>query len=506
MLGEGTGSEDPTDAAADDATRSPGWVAAIWRGRAWILLPLDAVAIVASFMISFHAARGLSLDFPTEAGPAQARLYLARGVLFSGLWVSLFALAQGYETGLRGSSAPMVRIRSFFMKGVYATALLIIVTHCLGAGHLSLWVCAGAVALTCCAMIVSRSVLLAADRWLGRRGVFTHRMVVVGINEQTREFVRRLRLSLRTIRVSGFLAWEPGGLNKRAHFTGLPILGSIDDIRAVFVMRPFDKLILSLAGMPSHVTHSRVLEILNFCEEESISLYMIPTSFDIAVDMRQVASLSGVSLIRMQDAAIHPAYAVVKRVMDMVFSLAGILVLGPLVGVPIALLIKLTGRGPVIYSQIRIGLHGKPFRIYKFRTMVQDAEALLKDLVDVDGLKAPGFKLENDPRVTRLGRFLRCSGLDELPQLYNVLVGAMSLVGPRPEMAEFVERYTPEMRRRLKAKPGITGYQQIKARGTPLAAAVRYDLIYLKHQSFLFDLYILYKTIGVVLRDSEITK
>ncbi len=154
---------------------------------------------------------------------------------------------------------------------------------------------------------------------------------------------------------------------------------------------------------------------------------------------------------------------------------------------------------------MRVGLHGKPFKIYKFRTMVPDADAQLKDLVDEENLKEPGFKISNDPRATPVGRLLRRASLDEIPQLLNVFKGEMSLVGPRPEMKELVERYNPEQRRRLKAKPGITGYQQTRARGRPLSECIEYDLFYLKHQSLLLDLYILTRTVAVVIRGSGVT-
>jgi len=242
-----------------------------------------------------------------------------------------------------------------------------------------------------------------------------------------------------------------------------------------------------------------VLEVVNFCEKAGISLYMLPAAFDVAVSKREVGSFCEMPVIRLQDASLHTAYALVKRLMDLVLSAAGLLV-GMPVWLLIAVLVKVTSKGPVFFTQIRAGLHGKPFKVYKFRSMVADAEARLSSLVDVNELKVPGFKIKNDPRVTPFGRFLRRTGLDEIPQLFNVLKGEMSLVGPRPEMPALVARYSPEHRRRLKAKPGITGYQQALARGIPLAEGVKYDLIYLKHQGLLLDLYILLKTVVVILR------
>ncbi len=144
--------------------------------------------------------------------------------------------------------------------------------------------------------------------------------------------------------------------------------------------------------------------------------------------------------------------------------------------------------------------------MFKFRSMAADAEERLRELVAFDALAEPVFKLKNDPRVTPVGRLLRRTGLDEVPQLLNVIRGDMSIVGPRPEEVALVERYDAVHRRRLKARPGITGYQQIMNRGeASLVARVRHDLLYLKQQSLMFDFYIMFRTVGVVLRGSGTT-
>ena len=167
----------------------------------------------------------------------------------------------------------------------------------------------------------------------------------------------------------------------------------------------------------------------------------------------------------------------------------------------IALLIKLTSKGPVIYIQERVGLAGRPFKMYKFRSMVENADARLKEMIDFDSLPEPVFNIKQDHRVTPVGKILRRWSLDEVPQFFNVLLGTMSLVGPRPEGVELVAKYNLWQRRRLKAKPGITGYQQIMSRGDPsLEKRIALDLYYLKHQGLWLDLYILARTLIVVIR------
>jgi lipopolysaccharide/colanic/teichoic acid biosynthesis glycosyltransferase len=153
-----------------------------------------------------------------------------------------------------------------------------------------------------------------------------------------------------------------------------------------------------------------------------------------------------------------------KRIIDAVLSGVALLVLAPLL-LLIAVAIRLDSRGPAIFAQTRAGVGGRPFRMFKFRTMVSNAEELLPELVPFESLAEPMFKLRNDPRVTRVGRLLRRTSLDELPQLLNVLKGEMSLVGPRPEQVELVERYRAEERFRLAVRPGLTGPMQVYGRG-----------------------------------------
>jgi exopolysaccharide biosynthesis polyprenyl glycosylphosphotransferase len=247
------------------------------------------------------------------------------------------------------------------------------------------------------------------------------------------------------------------------------------------------------------------VHLLNFCEEKEISLYIVSGSFSAAVSAGEVASFSGRPVIRLKDASLDPTYRVVKRAFDVACALTG-LIGGLPVWLVVAALVKLTSPGPLLFIQWRAGQHGRPFRMYKFRSMRPDAEEQLAALVDLSSLKEPVFKLKNDPRVTPIGRWMRRTGIDEIPQLYNVLIGDMSIVGPRPEESRLVDCYTPSQRRRLKAKPGITGYQQIKNRGaTSLAERVKYDLVYLKHQSLALDLYIMCNTPLVLLRGSGIT-
>jgi lipopolysaccharide/colanic/teichoic acid biosynthesis glycosyltransferase len=187
-----------------------------------------------------------------------------------------------------------------------------------------------------------------------------------------------------------------------------------------------------------------------------------------------------------------------KRAIDITGSLVG-LTIAVLFGPFIALAIKLTSPGPILFRQERVGQGGQPFTIFKFRSMFNDAEKTLDKLVNLDELEEPVFKLEDDPRITPLGRFLRRWSLDELPQFWNVFKGEMSLIGPRPEEARIVARYTDWHRRRLAVKPGITGPMQVNGRGDlRMDERVKLELDYIENYSLWRDIVILLKTIPAV--------
>ena len=188
-----------------------------------------------------------------------------------------------------------------------------------------------------------------------------------------------------------------------------------------------------------------------------------------------------------------------KRLLDLLVAAFLLVILSPL-WLFIVLWIRLDSPGPAIFTQTRVGLRGKPYTIYKFRTMIQNADALMKARLEkVTDLENFVFQEKDDPRVTRCGKFLRKTSLDELPQLLNIFKGNMSLVGPRPEVADIVKHYTAEQRRRHDVLPGVTGWAQVNGRGElTLTETLAYDVDYVRRWSFGLDLLILWKTFSVV--------
>jgi exopolysaccharide biosynthesis polyprenyl glycosylphosphotransferase len=241
-----------------------------------------------------------------------------------------------------------------------------------------------------------------------------------------------------------------------------------------------------------------IAELVAMCRREHVKLSIVPPArglFGTAVQLRHIADLP---VVEYNTWDVSRSTLFLKRILDL--SLAGIALI---VTAPLFLLtmlaIRLSGPGPVFYVQTRVGLGGREFRMFKFRTMRADAEAVLPSLVRFDALDEPVFKLASDPRVTRLGRFLRRTSLDELPQLLNVLKGDMSLVGPRPEQVELVRRYKPEHRFRLMVKPGLTGPMQVFGRGRlKFEERLAVEREYIENLSLSRDLRILALTIPSV--------
>ena len=204
-----------------------------------------------------------------------------------------------------------------------------------------------------------------------------------------------------------------------------------------------------------------------------------------------------------REAVVHArgAYWRVRRAQDSVLSLIALIVLAvPMLLIALAIVIDSPGAGP-IFVQERVGRDGKPFRFYKFRSMVPDAEAKLKDLLDKNEMDGPAFKMKRDPRITRVGKFIRKSSLDELPQIYNVLRGDMSIVGPRPALPREVEKYDAYQRQRLLVQPGLTCYWQIQPQRNTLGFNdwIELDLKYIRERSFLTDWKIILGTFRAVI-------
>jgi exopolysaccharide biosynthesis polyprenyl glycosylphosphotransferase len=278
------------------------------------------------------------------------------------------------------------------------------------------------------------------------------------------------------------------------------VLGHREDL----TLEEFDNLNGQLNDVDRVILASQALDeallarLVVGCRRAQTRLSVVPPArgmFGTAVNLTHVAELP---IVEYNTWDAGRSTLLLKRTMDVIVASVGLLLLAPVLAA-IALAVRATSPGPAIFAQTRAGQHGRAFRMFKFRTMVIDAEARLGEVVMFDDLSEPMFKLRRDPRVTRLGRLLRRTSLDELPQLLNVLRGDMSLVGPRPEQLDLVDRYTPAQRFRLEVKPGMTGPMQVYGRGElTLEERLAVERDYIENLSLARDLRILTLTIGAV--------
>ena len=242
-----------------------------------------------------------------------------------------------------------------------------------------------------------------------------------------------------------------------------------------------------------------ITALIRFCRAQHVKLSVVPPAHGQLGAGVQLVHLAELPVLEYNTSDVSRSTMLLKRLLDICVASVLLVLLLPLAGI-VALAILLEDGGPVLFSQTRAGVGGRPFTMWKFRTMVRDAEAMLADLVPFDTLEEPVFKMSRDPRATRVGRIIRRFSIDELPQIVNVLRGDMSIVGPRPEQADLVERYTPEHRVRLQVKPGMTGPMQVYGRGElSLEERVAVERDYIENMSLGRDLRILAMTVAPVL-------
>ncbi|MCL2689787.1 MAG: sugar transferase [Chitinispirillia bacterium] len=322
------------------------------------------------------------------------------------------------------------------------------------------------------------------------KGIAVSKVLIVGANESGEKLVRDIHSFPKLgYRVAGFI--DDDGNRKGGSCAELPVFGTYSDIPAIVQKERIRGLIIGhVSGSANEITR-----ILNYCGDLRVNVYLVPSLMDVISGHQKTHQIFGVPLMVLLQDHMPGWEAQVKRIIDIFVSFL-VLVLGFPVWFAVGALIKFTSPGDVIFKQERVGRNGKNYTMYKFRSMYEDAEKR----------SGPQWATENDPRITPMGRFIRKTRLDEIPQFFNVLKGEMSLVGPRPERPFFVEQLKQEIPwyvRRIKMKPGITGWAQVKhkydASIEDVKQKVLYDLYYFENMSLSLDLKILVRTVLVVL-------
>lgn len=335
-----------------------------------------------------------------------------------------------------------------------------------------------------CATLLMRALIRRILHLFRKKGYNLKHILLVGYSRAAEAYIDRIMANPQWgYMVRGIL---DDNVPRGAVYKGVKVLGSIDNLLYILPENKLDEIAVTL----SLQDYDRLEEIVNLCEKSGVHTKFIPDYNSLIPGKPYTEDLSGLPVINIRYVPLsNTINAVAKRAVDIVGSFCGLILLSPLL-LAVAVLVKTTSKGPVIFAQERVGQHNRVFKMYKFRTMRVQEETEEKK----------GWTTRNDPRVTKVGRFLRRTSIDELPQLFNILIGNMSLVGPRPERPQYVEKFREEIPRYMikhQVRPGLTGWAQINGyRGdTSIRKRIEYDIFYIENWSMGLDFKILFLTI-----------
>jgi exopolysaccharide biosynthesis polyprenyl glycosylphosphotransferase len=428
------------------------------------------------------------------AGPAFLLPHLALLPVIGPVWAFLLVFFRAYQSpgdaSIRELSLATIRAVGAGLVVLLALVFLLKVHEISRAIVISFGV------LDCALLIAVRL----ARVWMFRRALWRgeqhRRVLIVGTGNRAERLAGLLcRRPEWGIHIVGFLDSDPAVVGKS--ILGAPVLGTLDEITPVLRDHVIDEVVLAIPRGMIGVAEKAV----RACEEEGVKVRLMADLFEINVARMVLDEFDEVPLLTFEPVAQEEWKLLLKRAMDLGLTLAAMPVVLPLMAI-IGAAIKLDSRGPVLFKQLRVGQGKRRFVLQKFRTMIEGSERLQSELEHLNEAQGPIFKIANDPRVTRVGRILRRTSLDELPQLFNVLRGEMSLVGPRPMSVRDVKLFDRGIqRKRFSVRPGLTCLWQVSGRSNlPFSKWLELDLWYIEHWSLALDLKVLLRTIPAVLR------
>lgn len=357
--------------------------------------------------------------------------------------------------------------------------------------------------LTICALftlgllIVFRTLVQMLLWSMRARGLDRRHILVIGANPRTKDLLRTLQHNPHFgYRVLGLLEDEPERCRMLEAY-GIPLLGKFDSLESVLTQHVVDEVFI---GLPVSSRYETIQSMAHLCEGVGVGVRMIADLFPLRLATSRFQKLEHIPILALSTVPEHQGQLFLQRLTDAIVASLALIGLSPIL-IATAVAIKLDSRGPVFFLQERVGQNQRRFKMIKFRSMVVNAEQLRRQVERLNEADGPVFKARNDPRMTRVGRFIRKYSIDELPQLINVLLGHMSLVGPRPPLPNEVAQYSWNQRRRLSVKPGMTGLSQVRGRSDlSFKETVDLDLAYIDGWSLYLVFRILLQTIPAVLR------
>ncbi len=462
-----------------------------------ILVPLDYLSLVAAFVAAYIIR--VKLEDKPVAHPIAAHTFLDIALMALPVWILIFALVGLYaQSNLRGRFSEIGKVFVAVSGGVMFMILLDFLqpTSIFPSKAVPIY----AYGLGLLLVVFSRTLVRAAQRSLFRVGIGVHRSLIIGSGELAQRIAADLASPTSGYKVVGCIDSARGAARR---MPGLPVYAALEEALVAERTDLLDEFIQA----DSALEPDEVLELVSYATNHHIAYRFVPNQFGLYTTNSTLSSLAGIPMIEIRLTPLEGWGRIAKRVVDFISSLLGIIILSPLFLI-LAIIIKLTDPGPVFYKHRRLSRSGRELYMYKFRSMswrysdgagrtYKTAESALTAMGHAD--MVPEFrqhqKLQHDPRVSRLGRFIRRTSIDELPQLINVLKGDMSLVGPRPIIPEELERYGEQGASFLALKPGITGLWQISGRSDiGYDERVKLDIYYVENWSLWLDFKILIKT------------
>jgi exopolysaccharide biosynthesis polyprenyl glycosylphosphotransferase len=474
----------------------------------WGRYGLDVVLIYSAFMVAYWLRYNLLSLSSEEADyiPVSFEEYLRVGGVYALILVSMLNVKGFYKlsrttalfkelslliTAVVTSAALTMLAMQVFLPEIRFSRLLIIYL----------------IPLTLVVMGSEHLLMRGIHRAQWLRGVGVHNLLVVGATDTGVRLMRNFAGKTGTgynlvgfvddeIRYSDWTILPRYGNSIKRGNPVVPHLGQTRQLNELLSLHKITEVIIALPAEE----YQTINDILDQCRAQGVAITLVPDLFKLQPNQMSVQSVNGVPVIVTDRPAQSGTSYLFKRLVDTIGALL-LLMLAAIPMMVVAIAIKLDSKGPVIFRQTRVGKNGKVFTFLKFRSMYTDADVRLAELQAYNETEGATFKMKNDPRVTRVGRFIRRTSLDELPQFFNVLFGQMSLVGPRPGLPREVTNYRPWQYRRLEVTPGLTGLWQVNGRSSiSFEDMVKLDIYYAEHWSFWLDLKILFQTVRAVLR------
>ena len=447
-------------------------------------IPLDFAAVVCAFLLAYGWRIRTDL-IPFVDLPDPTLLPLSEYLWFCGqagvLVILIFAWERMYS--LNKSYRFRKEMRRMVLLIGAAFTVIILYFFLVGITFFSRFILGVAFVMTIALMLLHRLVLRIIQHWLWKKGISRRRVLFLGDGKVMRELVKIWNTAL------GFEI--VGGLGITSEDSGVRSLGEIEDLEKIVKRYEIDEVVQTAAL-------KNAAEVVEYCQLNHVEYRFVPNMLEVQRTNTEIDFVHEIPVITLRSSAIDGWARVIKRATDILVSGVGLVVLSP-VFLIVGLAIKWEDRGPIFYQSKRVS-RNTTFWMWKFRSMGVDADKKKAELLRENRRSGPLFKIENDPRVTRVGRFLRKTTIDELPQLLNVLKGDLSLVGPRAHLPEEVEQYEKHHRKVLAVKAGATGLAQVSGRSKlDFEQEVKLDVYYIENWSFWLDMKIVLRTFGVLL-------